>query len=111
MHAIHRSEGKPLDTPHGIEGRRLHETDHVQATHVTLQPGAAMQPHSSPSDAFFYVLEGRGVIEAEGESFDACEGTLIHSDAGTAHLWRNEAEAPLRILVVKTPNPGPAIPR
>jgi quercetin dioxygenase-like cupin family protein len=105
MKAIHRSSAEILSTPRGIEGRKLHETGHVQVIHLTLQPGEALPRHSAPVDAFFYVLEGSGIVETDDESMEAGEGTLIASAGGSMHLWRNTSAVPLRVLVVKTPSP------
>ncbi|MCU0610619.1 MAG: cupin domain-containing protein [Candidatus Eisenbacteria bacterium] len=90
-------------TPHGVSVRPLHETQHVQIVHITLEPGESLKRHITPVDACFYVLEGRGIVEI-GEERRACVADdLIASPARIPHRWLNEGTATLRILVVKTP--------
>jgi len=106
MLTARRDTVPPLPTPEGIDGRRLHRTAKVEVIHLTIKPGGTLPRHSTPVDAFFYVLEGRGVLDAGGESQEIGEGTLVHCPAGSPHIWTNPADQPLRILVVKTPAPA-----
>ena len=90
---------------HGISARGLHETEHVQAVMVTLQPGEALKLHVTPVDVFFYVLEGCGVVEIGDEREEVSPDMLIASPARIPHRLLNESEAVFRFLVVKTPRP------
>lgn len=54
-------------------------------------------------DAFFYVLEGQGVVEIGGEQQRVSQDQLIVSPARIPHRLWNESEAVFRFLVVKTP--------
>jgi mannose-6-phosphate isomerase-like protein (cupin superfamily) len=73
--------------------------------HITLGPGQSLKRHITPVDVFFYVLEGTGVVEIGDESREAGPDTLIESPARNPHCWHNRSDAPLRVLVVKTPRP------
>jgi mannose-6-phosphate isomerase-like protein (cupin superfamily) len=94
-----------LANPHGVEARKLYDSEHAQAMHITLQPGQSLQRHITPVDVFFYVLQGTGVVEIGDESRPAGPDTLIESPAGNSHCWHNRGDAVLRVLVVKTPRP------
>ena len=94
------------DNPHGVDVRHLFKTKDVVVSQITLQPGEIVKPHKAPVDAFFYVLEGVPQIEIESETIAAAAGTLIPSSAGHLHCIRNESDALVRFLVVKTPNPA-----
>jgi quercetin dioxygenase-like cupin family protein len=95
-----------IETPHGIEARRIHENDSVQVMYLVLAPGEELKPHTTPVDVFFYVLEGRGTITIGGESAEVEAETIVDSPKGIVHWWRNSGDANLRLLVVKTPKPG-----
>ena len=91
--------------PHGIETRKFHENDHVQAVHITLKPGEKLKKHATAVDVFFYVLEGKGIVEIGEETKEVSKDTYIDSPAKIPHCWYNESNEILRVLVVKTPNP------
>jgi len=83
----------------------LYNTENAQVVHITLEPGEALKKHQTPVDVFFYVVEGRGVVEIGGEKHEVGEDTLINSPAKIPHCWYNEGEAVLKFLVVKVPRP------
>lgn len=91
--------------PHGVSTRGLHGTEHVQVAMVTLQPGEALKLHVTPVDAFFYVLEGRGIVEIGDEREEVSTDMLVDSPARVPHRLLNESDAAFRFLVVKTPRP------
>lgn len=91
--------------PHGIETRKFHENEHVQAVHITLKPGEKLKKHITAVDVFFYVLEGTGIVEIGEEKKEVVKDTFIDSPAKIPHCWYNESNEILRVLVVKTPRP------
>lgn len=91
--------------PHGVEARKFHENEFVQAVHITLEPGQQLKKHITPVDVFFYVLEGTGVIEIGEEKQTVSKDTCIDSPAKIPHCWYNQSNEILKILVVKTPRP------
>lgn len=105
MQTIEAKKQPTVDNPHGVEVRKLHDTEHAQVVHITLQPGQSLKRHVTPVDVFFYVLEGTGVVEVGDEKRPVGPDTLIDSPARIPHCWYNESDAVLRILVVKTPRP------
>jgi len=56
-------------------------------------------------DVFFYVLEGKGVVEIGEEKREVEKDTLINSPAKIPHCWYNESDGVLRFLVLKVPRP------
>jgi len=91
---------------HGVSVRKLHENDHVQVIHIRLKPGEKVEPHSTPIDVFFYVLEGTCTVEIGKERKLVTKDTLIDSPADIPHALYNESATVTRILVVKTPHPA-----
>lgn len=91
--------------PHGVSTRVLLSTEHALVVLVTLQPGEALKWHVTPTDVFFYVLEGRGVVEIGDESHAVSADMLIESPAKIPHRLLNPNQERFRFLVVKTPRP------
>ena len=106
MKYMHPDLADRVDTPHGIEARKIHENDHVQVMYLKLAPGEALKPHATPVDVFFYVLEGRGTVTIGGESVELEAEAIVDSPMEMTHWWRNTGDTILRLLVVKTPRPG-----
>jgi len=89
--------------PHGVSARSLHHSEHVQVTMVTLQPGERLKLHVTPVDVFFYVLEGEGTVEIDGEQALISRDDLVVSPARLPHRLLNDGDGVFRFLVTKTP--------
>ncbi len=105
MEIIDVKTAESMKNPHNVKACKLYDTEHAQAVHLALEPGASLKKHITPVDVFFYVLEGRGVVEIGNEKKEVGQDTLINSPAKIPHCWYNEGDALLRILVVKVPRP------
>jgi len=105
MKTIKISEAEARKNPHDIDARKLYDSEHAMATHITLKPGEQLKRHITPVDVFFYVLEGIGIIEIGEEKKEVEKDTLIDSPARIPHCWYNESSSDLRVLVVKVPKP------
>jgi mannose-6-phosphate isomerase-like protein (cupin superfamily) len=105
MKAVEMINIQASANPHGIETKKFHENDYVQAVHITLKPGEKLKKHITAVDVFFYVLEGKGIVEIGEEKKEVIKDTYIDSPAKIPHCWYNESNEILRVLVVKTPNP------
>jgi hypothetical protein len=46
--------------PHGIETRKFHENEHVQAVHITLKPGEKLKKHILLLMSFFMFWKEQG---------------------------------------------------
>ena len=77
----------------------------AQVVHITLNPGESLKRHITPVDVFFYVLEGKGIIEIGEEKKEVGPDTLIESPAKIVHCWYNKSNEGLKILVIKVPRP------
>ncbi len=91
--------------PHGVDARKIYDTENAQAVHITLKPGEALKKHITSVDVFFYVIEGRGVVEIGDEKREVGPDTLVESPARIPHCWYNESGDVFRVLVVKVPKP------
>jgi len=90
-----------FQNPHGVEAKKIYETNKANVVHMTLNPGESLKKHTTPTDVFFYVLEGEGVVEIGDEKQTVSADMLIDSPAGTPHCWYNESPDVLKFLVVK----------
>ena len=91
--------------PHNVDARKIYDTKNAQAVHIKLNPGESLRRHITPVDVFFYVLEGKGIVEIGDEKKEVIKDTIIESPAKIVHCWYNESNEILRILVVKAPRP------
>ena len=94
-----------VKNPHGVDARPIYSHENAQVTVLTLKAGESLRRHVTPVDVFFYVLEGRGVVEIGDEKREVEKDSIVHSPAKMLHCWYNESDKPLRILVAKTPKP------
>ena len=96
---------EPGKNPHGVDARQLYDRESALVVHIKLKPGEALRRHITPTDVFFYVLEGRGIVEVGDEKQEVGPDNLIESPSGIPHCWYNESDKDLRVLVVKAPRP------
>jgi mannose-6-phosphate isomerase-like protein (cupin superfamily) len=109
MKTIKYTETETSKNPHGIDARKLYDSDHAIVMHILLKPGEQLKKHITPVDVIFYVLEGTGIIEIGDEKLEVTKDTLIDSPAKIPHCWYNKSNDILRVLVTKVPKPqGPA---
>ena len=95
-----------MKNPHGVAARAIYSHENAKVMILTLQHGESLKRHITPVDVFFFVLEGKGIVEVGDEKKEVEKGTIIHSPANVIHCWYNKSESQLRILVAKTPNPN-----
>lgn len=67
---------------------------------VEVQPGQQTPLHRHNCEEVYYILEGRGSIESDGERFDFEAGDAVYNREKTAHRVFNTGSEPLRMLVV-----------
>ncbi len=99
------SEVEAATNPHGVDVRKMQDSEHAQAMHITLKPGEKLRRHITPVDVFFYILEGKGTVEIGDERVEVDADTLVESPAKIPHRLINEGNSIFRVLVVKTPRP------
>lgn len=103
---IRRIENEtPAKNPHGVDVRRVYESEHALSSIITLKPGEKLIRHITPVDVFFYVISGTGLVEIGDELETVTADTVIDSPRGIPHCWYNKSDSDLRVLVVKTPKP------
>jgi quercetin dioxygenase-like cupin family protein len=69
-----------------------------------VPPGGGPPPHVHSREAeSFYVLEGEMTFRAGDETVRAAAGTFVHLPPGLAHSFKNESDAPARMIITVTP--------
>lgn len=86
-----------------VDARKIYTTPDTEVIHMALTQGQSLKKHTTPVDVFFYILEGKGVVEIGEELKEVTKDTLIDSPKGIPHLLRNTGEGAFRFLVVKLP--------
>ena len=69
---------------------------------ICFEPGQEIPSHTEPYSVLFYVLEGTGVITANGRSWDVKTGDIIFSKKDTARGI--VAKTRMRLLGVQEPH-------
>jgi mannose-6-phosphate isomerase-like protein (cupin superfamily) len=93
----------PIQNPHSVEAKRLYDTVNAEVIHMNLKPGQSLRRHTTPTDVFFYILEGTGTVEIGDEKEEVGKDMLIESPKDIPHLLSNTGKSPFRFLVVKVP--------
>ena len=106
MRVIRWKEVDIHPNPHGVDARKIYDTEKAQIIHLTLKPGESLKKHITPVDVIFYVLEGTGIVEIGDEKREVEPDTLIESPARIPHCWYNKGNDVLRFLVIKVPRPA-----
>ena len=86
---------------HAVEAKKIHDTENSEVIHMALSPGQSLKKHTTSVDVFFYILEGKGIVEIGQEKQEVEKDTIIESPKGIPHLLRNTNEHVFRFLVVK----------
>jgi mannose-6-phosphate isomerase-like protein (cupin superfamily) len=102
---INPSSVQDMENPHGVSFRKLYDGEYTQFIHINLLPGEKMRKHIAPVDAFFYILEGTGVIEIGEERIEVSAEAFVESPANIHRYVANESDGPFRFLMVKALRP------
>ena len=90
-----------FQNPHEVEAKRIYENDKIGVIYMALKPGQSLKKHTTPVDVFFYILEGKGIVEIGEEKQEVEKDMLIESPKGIPHLLKNTSEQVFKFLVVK----------
>jgi mannose-6-phosphate isomerase-like protein (cupin superfamily) len=70
---------------------------------MTLFQRQTLKRHTTPVDVFFYILEGKGIVQVGEEAQEVDKDTGSNSPKGIPHLLTNTGNNVFRFLVVKLP--------
>ena len=90
----------------GVKAQKVYDHSEALVNHITFQPGARLNTHSTPVDVFFYVLEGKAWIEIGEERLAVEADSVVESPKDIPYALENYSDTEiLRVMVVKTPKP------
>ncbi|HID86822.1 MAG TPA: cupin domain-containing protein [Anaerolineae bacterium] len=99
--------GAPMEARPGVRDWKLiypetgTETKTLIMGIVEVEPGQHTPLHRHNCEEVYYVLQGRGVIESEGERYPFEQGDAIYNKENTAHrVFNTDPQETLRLLVV-----------
>jgi mannose-6-phosphate isomerase-like protein (cupin superfamily) len=91
-------------TKDGSAIRELHHSPAQSLAEATLAPGqATILHHHRVSEEIYFVLDGTGLMELDGERRHVAAGDAILIPPGGRHTLANDGAAPLRILCCCSP--------
>lgn len=105
MTIVKASETETTANAHGIQAQKLFTGDVAHIVLLTMRAGESLKPHSTPTDVFFYVLEGECDVEIGGEKERVAAESIVFSPENIPHCIYNTGGKTLRVLVIKTPAP------
>jgi quercetin dioxygenase-like cupin family protein len=98
--------GEVVVTKNGVKAQRIYNEIEAQVIHLTFEPEARLDTHTTAVDVFFYILEGDAWVEVGEEREAADKDCIIESPKGIPHALENKSDKDiLRVMVVKTPRP------
>lgn len=102
---MHESHVSP-DHGTGVQWRTLLSGDRVSSAELTLgvadvPPGESdpVRHHHPPAEAY-YILEGEGVLEIDGQTYEVRQGHAAFIPGGSVHRLTNTGSVMLRLLYV-----------
>ncbi len=108
---IHSAPGEgPAFSAVGDVYRILASGDQTGGGYAFLEtrvlPGGGPPPHiHRREDEAFFILEGEVTFTLDGKRITAGPGTFVQGPRGIPHSFKNESNAPARMLILVTP-PG-----
>jgi quercetin dioxygenase-like cupin family protein len=83
-------------------------TARLEAILITLRPGGRSGKHPSahPREEFAFVLQGQVALTLGPEEHRLRRGDAARILPGELHLWRNDAHAPARVMIITSPMAG-----
>lgn len=67
---------------------------------VEIQPGCHTPLHRHNCEEVYYVLQGRGKLESDGELYEIEEGDAVYNRENSKHRVFNTGQETLKLLVV-----------
>lgn len=87
------------------DGWHLAKNEILSVIQEKVPPGNSETAHFHEiSRQFFYILEGEGIIEFNGESVRLLKNEGIEIPPGVAHKFRNDSTEDVSFLVISSPH-------
>lgn len=109
MEVRSRDAATPFTTVDGSTIRSLLDRSNAPVTHhslaeATLEPGqATVRHHHRVSEEIYYLVEGAGRMDVDGELREVTVGDAVLIPPGAWHQLTNTGDGPLRLLCTCAP--------
>ena len=92
------------------EMREITEGGHLElVSEFEVAGGGLVDPHHHPTHEFYYVTNGRGIMDIEGETREIVQGDLVHIPPNAVHSLRPVSDsAPIHCFCFSVGVPGAA---
>ena len=80
----------------------LFKFPNLEMIRIHLEPGTAIENHINEWRIVFYLLQGEGELNVEGENYHLGAHQSIAVEAGKKRFWSNPGKEQLHLLVIKT---------
>jgi quercetin dioxygenase-like cupin family protein len=101
-------DGKPLLGVYGKAGVRglTPENSYIGADFIRIDPGCGFAPHAHAGDHILHVLEGRGIVNFDGNDIELYPGNvvLVPADYPHAVTCPKDATTPMMLLAIGYPH-------
>ena len=71
---------------------------HITTSLVEMEPSGIQKPHSHKTEQCYLILEGKGVMEVDGERAEVSAGDTIFIPSNSIHSLVNEGPTILKYL-------------
>jgi quercetin dioxygenase-like cupin family protein len=86
-----------------VVSRTLAQNSGVSLTLFAFAAGEGLSSHSSPGDAFAYILDGESLITIDGEEMTVGPGEAVVMPANIPHAVQANKAFKMLLAVVKSP--------
>lgn len=86
-----------------LVGRDVNGSRSVEVVLGVVEPGGLAERHTHEVEQAMYVLDGRALVEVDGEARECGPGTACFFPPGVAHRVESLGPGPLRALVIYSP--------
>jgi mannose-6-phosphate isomerase-like protein (cupin superfamily) len=86
-----------------LVGRDVNGSQAVEVVLGVVQPGGLAERHTHEVEQAMYILEGRALVEVNGEAQECGPGTACFFPPGVTHRVESLGPGPLRALVIYAP--------
>ncbi len=83
---------------------RTSRSDHLTVTLVEMEAEGFQHPHSHKPEQMYYILEGSGVMSADGDEQEVEQGDCVFIPSESEHGLRNTSGCTLRYLSAASPS-------
>lgn len=87
--------------PFNLDGHKMFTSEKVELIHLNLYPNEEVAPHTNPFDVIFYILEGEGIINVDGETLPVKPNHTLFIERDKQRGMINTGSTNLRVLVFK----------